>query len=71
MTMSATTVFFGYWWTAHDIQVFAPGSYSFDTTLGGFSGANAEVGILNMTVGAGQLGMHLLFEWRMQEARSF
>jgi hypothetical protein len=54
------TPFFGYLWTAHDIQVFVPGSYSFDTTLGG---GVPETGILNVTVGAGQLGMHMLWDW--------
>ncbi|HQU17212.1 MAG: hypothetical protein B7Z74_00915 [Deltaproteobacteria bacterium 21-66-5] len=60
MTLSSTTAFFGHPWTAHDIQVFAPGSYSFNTTLGG--GAT-ETGNLNMNVGAGQLGAHMLFNW--------
>lgn len=60
VTMTSTTPFFGYLWSAHDIQVFQPGSYSFDTTLGG---GNAEAGMLNVTVGAGQLGMHMLFDW--------
>lgn len=60
VTASSTTGFFGHTWTAHDIQVFTPGSYSFDVTLGG--GA-AETGFLNVTVGAGQIGMHMLFDW--------
>jgi hypothetical protein len=60
MTLSSATPFYSYLWTAHDIQVFAPGSYSFDTTLGG---GNPEIGILNMTVPTGQLGIHLLFDW--------
>jgi len=60
VTASTTTTFFGYNWTAHDIQVFTPGSYSFNVTLGG--GA-AETGPLTATVGAGQLGMHMLFDW--------
>ena len=47
-------------WTAHDIQVFTPGNYSFDVTLGG--GA-AETGTLSATVGPTQLGMHMLFDW--------
>jgi hypothetical protein len=57
---ASTTGFFGHTWTAHDIQVFVPGSYSFDTAIGG---GNPESGILNMTVGANQLGMHMLFDW--------
>jgi hypothetical protein len=60
VTMSSTAPFFGYSWTAHDIQVFAPGSYTFDTTVGG---GNAESGNLNVSVGAGQLGIHMLFDW--------
>jgi hypothetical protein len=40
--------------------MFVPGSYSFDTTLGG---GNPETGMLNMTVPTGDLGMHMLFDW--------
>ena len=57
---SSTAPFFGHSWTAHDIQMFTPGSYSFDVTLGG---GNTESGLLTATVGAGQLGMHLLWDW--------
>lgn len=64
VTASSTTPFFGstvaYTWTAHDIQVFVPGSYSFDTTLGA---GNGESGILSVTVPVGQMGMHMLFNW--------
>jgi hypothetical protein len=60
VTASSTTPFLGHAWTAHDIQMFLPGSYSFDVTLGG---GNPETGILSETVGAGQLGMHMLFDW--------
>jgi len=60
VTASSTTPFNGNTWTAHDIQVFTPGSYSFDVTLGG--GA-PETGTLSATVGATQLGMHMLFDW--------
>ena len=47
-------------WTAHNIQVFTEGTYSFDTSLGG---GGLESGMLTLTVGAGQLGMHMLFDW--------
>lgn len=60
VTASSTTPFYGNTWTAHDIQMFAPGTYSFDVTQGGGSG---ESGILAATVNAGQLGMHMLFDW--------
>lgn len=59
---STQTVFFGHNWTTHDIQIFLPGSYAFDVKLGG-GGGNNETGMLNMTVGAGQLGLHMLFDW--------
>jgi hypothetical protein len=60
VTLSTTTPFFGVTWAAHDIQMFTPGSYSFDVTLGG---GNPETGTLSATVGAGQLGMHMLWDW--------
>jgi hypothetical protein len=60
VTASSTAPFFGHSWTAHDIQVFVPGSYTFDVTLGG---GNPETGTLSGTVGATQMGMHMLFDW--------
>lgn len=60
ITASTTSPFFGYNWTAHDIQVFVPGSYSFDTTLGG---GNSEHGTLSATVPLGDFGVHMLFDW--------
>jgi hypothetical protein len=67
ITASTTSPFFGYSWTAHDIQVFTPGSYTFDVTLGGGNpegtGTNSGSQFLAVTVGSGQLGMHMLFDW--------
>ena len=60
LTASTTMPFFSHVWSAHDIQMFVPGSYSFDTALGG---GNPESGILNVTVPNGNLGMHMLFDW--------
>jgi hypothetical protein len=62
VTASSTALFFGHAWTAHDIQMFTPGSYSFDVTLGG---GNFEHGVMNATVGTGQLGMHMLIDWNL------
>jgi len=62
MTASSTTAYIGKTWTAHDIQVFVPGSYSFDVSAGDDPN-DGEVGSLNVTVGAGQLGMHMLWDW--------
>jgi energy-converting hydrogenase Eha subunit B len=66
VTASTSDTFFGASWVAHDIQVFVPGTYSFDTTLSTIAapnGSNGEAGILTATVGSGQLGMHMLFDW--------
>src|SRR3989344_8756428 len=60
VTASSTSTFFGFLWTAHDIQVFAPGTYSFDSTT---TTSDGESGTLTMTVGPGQIGMHMLFDW--------
>jgi hypothetical protein len=60
ITLSSTTPFYGQLWAAHDIQMFMPGSYSFDIALGG---GVPETGMMNVTVGAGQLGMHMLWDW--------
>jgi hypothetical protein len=59
-TITSATPFFGYQWTAHDIQVFGPGTYTFDSALGG---GNPESGITAMNVGSDQIGMHLLWDW--------
>lgn len=64
MTLASTDNFFGFSWTAHDVQVFGPGTYTFNTAAGG--GA-AEVGPLTLTVGAGQLGAHILFDWNSNQ----
>lgn len=60
VTMSTTTQWANRSWIWHDIQMFTPGSYSFDTSLGG---GNPETGTLNVAVPSGQLGMHMLFDW--------
>ena len=54
MTLSSTTKFDGYNWTAHNIQVFGQGTYTFTET----NGATQK-----MVVGAGQVGAHMLFDW--------
>jgi hypothetical protein len=59
VTLSSTAPFFGHSWAMHDVQVFLPGSYSFDVALGG---GNPETGTLSATVGAGQLGAHMLWD---------
>jgi hypothetical protein len=72
VTAATTDLFFSATWTAHDVQVFVPGTYSFDVGdntpgpgTGGPAGANGEVvgTMLTATVLPGQLGMHMLFDW--------
>lgn len=58
MTLSSTTLFFGHLWTAKEIQVFAPGTYSF-TYTDNVLGPTAAT----MVVPPGRLGIHMLFDW--------
>ena len=60
MTLSSDEPLFGANWIAHDGQVFGPGNYTFDVTLGG--GA-PETGVMTLTVGQNQLGAHILFDF--------
>lgn len=70
MATDAAWPFFGFQWTAHDIRVFGPGSYSFDTTC---STTQVQAGVadcggapnqfLNLTVSPGKIGAHMLFDW--------
>ena len=53
--VSPTATFFGALWTAHSGTTFGPGSYTFDTVEG--------ASYTNVTVGAGQVGGHILFDW--------
>ena len=68
MTLASSEPFFGNLWAAHDIRVFSEGSYVFDTNC---TGADIAAGITNcggssflaLTVGPGQLGAHMLFDY--------
>jgi hypothetical protein len=59
-TISTPKAFLGSIMLFHDVQIFGPGAYSFDSTAGG---GVSESGTLIMTVGAGQIGAHMLFNW--------
>lgn len=63
MFISSKQTILGYPWFAHDIRVFGPGSYSFDTCANQASAFNC--GILQMTVGPGQIGAHMLLDWNL------
>jgi hypothetical protein len=66
--------FFGFPWAAHNIRVFGPGSYGFDTTcsVAEFESGVANCGggpddILTLTVPAGQIGAHMLIDWNIAQ----
>lgn len=63
-TLSSVSKFGGYSWVAHNVNIYGPGSYTFDTgaPTGAASTATAAPDY-NMTVGAGQVGAHMLFDW--------
>ena len=70
--LASSQAFNSNFWTAHDIRVFGPGIYTFDSTCTAADiaagttvcgGTPAEM--LSMTVGAGQLGAHMLFDWNV------
>lgn len=53
--VASPSTFFGFNWTAHNGTTFGPGTYTVDTIEGGV--------YTNVTVGAGQVGGHILFDW--------
>jgi hypothetical protein len=72
MVSASNWPFFGFPWFAHDIRVFGPGDYSFDTscTVAQLQAGLADCGgapneFLDLSVGAGQLGAHMLFDWNV------
>jgi hypothetical protein len=70
LASAGPTPFDGHVWVAHHIRLFGPGTYSIDTTC---NTAQLETGTctpntdstknLTMTVGPGQIGVHMLFDW--------
>jgi len=66
-TLSSPTAFSGNIWTAHHMNVFGPGTYTFDTSCTAATAACVPGGTAaqkyTLTVGAGQVGVHMLFNW--------
>jgi hypothetical protein len=58
--VASTKFFFKAIWTAHDGVTFGPGTYTIDTTPTDTTDALTY----NFTVGAGQVGGHILFDWK-------
>ncbi len=72
MTLTSATPFMGNMWNAHNIEVFKPGTYTFETCPGPIVGQIAADGSrcnsgvstpLTMAVGKAQVGVHMLFNW--------
>lgn len=66
-TLSSPSDFSGKVWTAHHMNIFGPGTYTFDTSCTAAS-ANCTPGgtaaqKYTLTVGTGQVGAHMLFNW--------
>lgn len=65
-TLSSPSDFSGKFWTAHHVNIYAPGSYTFGTnctisqtpTCAGTAAQQYK-----LTVGANQVGAHMLFNW--------
>ena len=62
--------FNGFLWDAHDIRIYGPGTYSFDTgcTVAQLKNMGCPAGsvggkTISMIVGPGQIGAHILFDW--------
>lgn len=61
MSITSNTRLLGLPWSVHDIRVFGPGSYSFDTCANTPAAGSCDV--VRMTVGANQIGAHMLLDW--------
>ncbi len=53
-TISSPTPFFGLNWTAHDVKLYGPGTYTIDTI---------QSGNYTVTAAPGQVMVHMLFDW--------
>jgi len=70
LTIASTSnaKFFGYSWMVHHARMYGPGTYVFDSDCTGtdLDGGNNSCGdgpYTTLTVGAGQVGAHMLFDW--------
>ncbi|MHB1241080.1 MAG: Ig-like domain-containing protein, partial [Gammaproteobacteria bacterium] len=72
-TLASPTPFFGFNWSAHNVQIFGPGTYTFEacpppintTTQIAADGSTHCLGPtpLTMVVKPDELGAHMLFDW--------
>ncbi len=62
-TISSTCPFFGFTWNAHDVAIYGPGTYTVYTDCPAGSPGCGVGTPITFTVGAGEIGGHLLFNW--------
>lgn len=63
ISLESPSQFSGSYWSAHHVRVFGPGTYTFETCPNdGSTNCSAPLPI-TLTVGEGQLGAHMLFDW--------
>lgn len=65
-TLSSPTPFFGKVWTAHNVNIYGPGTYVFDTICGTGNpscGSGTTSQMYTLTIPQGYLGAHMLFDW--------
>ncbi len=62
-TISSSCPFFGNTWTAHDVAIYAPGTYTVFAGCPPGSPGCGQGTPITFTVGAGELGGHMLFNW--------
>ena len=62
-TITSDEAFFGFLWDAHDVTLYAPGTYTiYDGCPAGDPGCGAGNPV-TFTVGPDQVGAHILFDW--------
>ncbi len=62
MFISNRQLIMGFEWNVHDIRVFGPGTYLFDSCENN-TNLVAPCSIIEMTVAEGQIGAHMLVDW--------
>lgn len=65
-TLSSPNLFAGKPWVTHNLNIYAPGNYTFYTTCPTGNPACGVGSAYNMTVGTGQVGAHMLLDWSGQ-----
>ncbi len=62
-TIGSTCAFFGVTWSAHDVAIYGPGTYTvYDGCAAGSPGCGSG-NVITFTVNPGEIGGHMLFNW--------